>query len=51
MFGLHRVFGVYQPTDSIQERHIAPLLNPNHLGAYLNIGFCLALALMLRGCG
>jgi tetratricopeptide (TPR) repeat protein len=47
MFGAQRVFGVYQPHDSIDPRHIAPLLNPNHLAAYLNIGVCLALGLAL----
>ena len=30
-----------------RSRHIAPLLNPNHLTAYLNIGFCLALGMTL----
>jgi len=43
MFGAQRVFGVYRPEEQVAERHIAPLLNPNHLAAYLNIGFCLSL--------
>jgi tetratricopeptide (TPR) repeat protein len=47
MFGAQRVFGVYRPQDTISERHIAPLLNPNHLAAYLNIGFCLALGMAI----
>src|SRR6202012_4948963 len=48
MFGAHRVFGLYQPSaNNIASRHIAPLLNPNHLGGYLNIGFCLALGMAL----
>src|SRR5580704_11231418 len=41
--GAHRVFGVYAPRIWRSQRHLAPLLNPNHLGAYLNIAFCLAL--------
>jgi hypothetical protein len=47
MFGAQRVFGIYQPHDHIDLRHIAPLLNPNHLAAYLNIGVCLGLGLAL----
>jgi hypothetical protein len=44
-FGAHKVFGVYQPIANIPERHIAPLLNPNHLAGYLNLGICVALAI------
>ncbi len=47
MFGAQRVFGIYRPQELIAERHIAPLLNPNHMAAYLNIGFCLALGMAL----
>ncbi|MGH7280761.1 MAG: O-antigen ligase family protein, partial [Polyangiaceae bacterium] len=43
-FGLHKVFGIYQPETQIGDRHIAPLLNPNTLAAYINIAFALALA-------
>ena len=43
-FGLHKVFGIYQPETQIGERHIAPLLNPNTLAAYINIAFALSLA-------
>ena len=48
MFGAQRVFGFYKPHDIISERHIAPLLNANHLAAYINIGFCLALGMGLE---
>jgi tetratricopeptide (TPR) repeat protein len=47
MFGAHRVFGIYRPEELIAERHIAPLLNPNHLAGYLNIGICLAIGMAL----
>ncbi len=46
-FGMHKVFGVYDPGEGISDRHIAPLLNPNHLAAYMNIGFCVALGAAL----
>jgi tetratricopeptide (TPR) repeat protein len=42
-FGAKRVFGFYEATG-FNPRHIAPLLNANHLAAYVNVGFCLALA-------
>jgi tetratricopeptide (TPR) repeat protein len=41
--GAERVFGIYHPTANIRPRHIAPILNPNALAAYLNIGLLLAL--------
>ena len=46
--GAERVFGTYRPIfDAYETRHIAPLLNPNHLAAYLNIGMCVALGAAL----
>jgi len=45
--GVHKVYGLYQPGFEIQYRHIAPLLNPNHLAGYLNLAFCLSLAATL----
>jgi tetratricopeptide (TPR) repeat protein len=45
ILGATEVFGVYEPVQhGFDPRHLGPLLNPNHLAAYLNIGFCLALA-------
>ncbi|MCA9585975.1 MAG: hypothetical protein KC657_11510 [Myxococcales bacterium] len=43
--GAERVFGVYQPRDiySYAPGRYGPLLNANHLAAYLNIGACVAL--------
>lgn len=43
-FGARRLFGVFEPGPEISERHIAPLLNPNNLAGYLNIGICISLA-------
>lgn len=50
-FGVHKVFGAYEPGEAYaySPRHIAPLLNTNHLAAYLNIGLFVALdAALLR---
>ena len=46
-FGVHKLFGIYTPGPGIAERHIAPLMNPNNLAGYLNVGLCLSLAAML----
>src|SRR5260221_3461307 len=46
-FGAHKLYGIWEPAGSYQERHLAPLLNPNNLAAYLNVAFCLALAALL----
>jgi tetratricopeptide (TPR) repeat protein len=45
-FGAEKVFWIYQPAHgvNIATRHIAPLLNSNHLAAYVNIATCVALA-------
>jgi tetratricopeptide (TPR) repeat protein len=46
-FGAKRLFGLYEPTAGISARHLAPLMNPNNLAGYLNLGLCLALAPLL----
>jgi tetratricopeptide (TPR) repeat protein len=46
-FGAERVFGIYKPVELHDPRHIAPLLNPNNLAAYLNIGLCVAMGMVL----
>lgn len=49
--GAERVFGVYRPHEIYAYRvgRLTPLLNTNHLAAYLNIGACVALwALVAR---
>ncbi len=48
LFGLRRVFGIYAPDAAVADRHISPLVNPNHLAGYLNVALCLALALAFR---
>jgi tetratricopeptide (TPR) repeat protein len=50
VFGAQRVFGAYQPGEAYAyaPRHIAPLLNTNHLAAYANIGLFVALGAALR---
>jgi tetratricopeptide (TPR) repeat protein len=45
-FGAHKLYGIYEPASS-NERHLAPLLNPNNLATYLNVALCLALAALL----
>lgn len=47
--GAQKVLGVYRPrnTNAFVFSHYAPLLNQNHLAAYLNIGFCLGFASLL----
>lgn len=48
-FSAERVFGAYEPVSkhAFEPRHIAPLLNSNHQGAYLNVAFAVALGTML----
>lgn len=43
------VFGVYRPQETWAYRpgRLAPLLNTNHLAAYLNIGACVSFAALL----
>ncbi len=41
--GAEKVFGVYAPRQDPGARHIAPILNPNVLSEYLNIGLAILL--------
>ena len=41
--GAEKVFGVYTPRQDPGARHIAPILNPNVLSEYLNIGLAILL--------
>jgi tetratricopeptide (TPR) repeat protein len=43
--GIERVYGLYKPKTDASS--IAPLLNTNHLGAYVNVGIILALGSVL----
>src|SRR5204863_415700 len=44
--GATRVFGLYQPAFHASSWHIGPLLNPNNLAGYLNLGALSGLGLM-----
>lgn len=46
-FGAHKLFGLYSPSQGVPERHIAPLMDPNNLAGYLNVAFCLSLAVLI----
>jgi tetratricopeptide (TPR) repeat protein len=47
--GAEKVFGVYRPRELYAYRagHLAPLLNLNHLAAYLDIGACVAIGAVI----
>ncbi len=45
--GATKVFGLYQPVFRASSWHIGPLLNPNNLAGYLNLGALCGLGLML----
>lgn len=49
VIGARKVFGLYEPGETLgyDVHHIAPLLNTNHLAAYVNIGVFLALACVI----
>jgi hypothetical protein len=46
-FGAKKLFGLYEPSAGILDRHIAPLINPNNLAGYINVAICLSLAALL----
>jgi tetratricopeptide (TPR) repeat protein len=46
-FGAHKLFGLYTPSQTIAERHLAPLLDANNLAGYVNVALCLSLAATL----
>jgi tetratricopeptide (TPR) repeat protein len=45
--GATEVFGLYEPTFRPRPWHVGPLLNPNNLSAYLNLGLLCGLGLAL----
>jgi len=49
VLGARKVFGMYEPGETLgyDVHHIAPLLNTNHLAAYVNIGVFLALGCLI----
>ncbi len=48
--GARKVFGIYEPVEKLgfDVNHVAPLLNTNHLAAYVNIGVLLAFASVIE---
>ena len=50
VLGARKVFGMYEPGEKLgyDVQHIAPLLNTNHLAAYVNIGVFLALGCVIQ---
>jgi hypothetical protein len=47
LLGLTSVYGLYKPHFSALAWHIGPLLNPNNLAGYLNLGALCGLGLLL----
>lgn len=47
LFGATKVFGLYQPRFSVAAWHVGPLLNPNNLAGYLNLGILSGVGLLL----
>jgi tetratricopeptide (TPR) repeat protein len=50
-FGAEKVFGVYRPRElyAYPAGRFSPLLNKNHLAAYLDVGACVATAALVSG--
>ncbi|MBI4954900.1 MAG: O-antigen ligase family protein [Myxococcales bacterium] len=46
LLGMTKVFGIYQPAFKPMAWHLGPLLNPNNLSGYLNLGAFCGLALL-----
>lgn len=47
LLGATRVFGLYQPRFSVAAWHVGPLLNPNNLAGYLNLGILSGVGLLV----
>lgn len=47
LLGAERVFGIYRPTFQPSPWHLGPLLDPNNLSGYLNLGALCGLGLVL----
>lgn len=47
LLGAERLFGVYQPRYAVPIWGVAPLLNPNNLSGYLNMGAICGVGLLL----
>jgi tetratricopeptide (TPR) repeat protein len=51
LFGLERIYGVFEPGFTVENWTRGPLLNGNHLAGYVNLGFFSGLGLLLAGRG
>lgn len=47
LLGVRKVYGLYEPSFSVSPWHVGPLLNPNNLAGYLNLGAMCGIGLML----
>jgi O-antigen ligase len=47
LLGATRLFGMYEPSFAAAPWHVGPLLNPNNLSGYLNLGAFCGLGLLL----
>jgi tetratricopeptide (TPR) repeat protein len=47
LLGATKVYGLYQPNFNVLAWHVGPLLNPNNLAGYLNLGILSGLGLLL----
>jgi tetratricopeptide (TPR) repeat protein len=47
LLGITKVYGLYQPTFQTLAWHVGPLLNPNNLAGYLNLGALCGIGLLL----
>lgn len=45
--GATRLYGMYEPRNPVEPRHMGPFLNPNNLAGYLNLGVFCGLGLLL----
>jgi tetratricopeptide (TPR) repeat protein len=47
LIGAHRVYGLYEPTFNAARWRVGPLLNPNNLAGYLNVGLLCGMGSMI----
>lgn len=48
LVGAEKVYGIYAPTFRAEPWHVGPLLNPNNLAGYLNVGALSGLGLLFE---
>ena len=47
LMGIHKVYGLYTPRYSAARWNVGPLLNPNNLAGYLNLGAVCGMGLLM----